>query len=290
MTMTAATLKAYYQLTKPGIIYGNATMAAGGFLLASQHHIDLVLMVATLVGISLVIACGCVFNNYIDRGIDKKMARTKQRALVSGAISGRSALIYAVLLGTVGFTVLTARTNFLTVCIGIVGLVDYVVLYGFYKRRSVYGTLVGTISGSTPLVAGYMAVTGRFDGAALILFLLWSFWQMAHFYGIAMYRHDDYAAAHIPVLPVIKGMRQTKIQVLAYIVAFTLAAVSLTIFGYTGRIYLVVMSALGLAWLVRSVRTFHTLDDKKWGRKVFLFSLIVTLATAAMLAIGARLP
>ncbi len=287
--MTTTTLKTYYQLTKPGIIYGNAVTAAGGFFLASRYHINLLLLVEALIGISLVIAAGCVFNNYIDRGIDKKMARTKKRALVSGTISGRSALIYATVLALAGFSVLTAYTNFVTVCLGIIGLVDYVVLYGFYKRRTVYGTLVGSISGSTPLVAGYTAVTGHFDAAALILFLTLAFWQMAHFYGIAMYRHDDYAAAHIPVLPVIKGMRQTKIQVLAYIVAFTLAAASLTVFGYTGHIYVVVMSALGLIWFVRSLRTFRTVDDKKWGRKVFLFSLITNLGFSAMIAIGARL-
>jgi len=109
------TVKAYYRLTKPGIIYGNAITALAGFLLASRGHIDIILGIATLLGISLVIASACVFNNYLDQGIDIKMARTKKRALVTGVIKGQAALVYAVILGIVGFTALAAYTNALTV-------------------------------------------------------------------------------------------------------------------------------------------------------------------------------
>src|SRR6266581_790040 len=96
-------VKTYYRLTKPGIIYGNVLTATAGFLLASKGHVDFWRLVATIAGISLVIASACVFNNYIDRGIDKKMARTKKRALVRGIISPQTALIYAVALGLMGF-------------------------------------------------------------------------------------------------------------------------------------------------------------------------------------------
>lgn len=282
--------KKYYHLTKPGIIRGNLLNATAGFLLASRYDIDLWLLLAVLAGTSLVVASGCVFNNYLDREIDKKMTRTKKRALVIKTISVHNALIFASLLGVLGFVVLSVWTNWLVVLIGLVGYIDYIVLYGYTKRHSVHGTLVGAVSGATPALAGYCAVTGHLDSAAVIILLLYSVWQMAHFYAIAMYRYDDYKRAGIPVMPVARGMLPAKVQTLIYIGIFTAVASLLTAYHYTGYIYLVVMVGTGAAWFVRGAQLFSGQDDKLWGKKMFLFSLIVVLVMAVMLALGARLP
>jgi len=279
------TLTTYYQLTKPGIIYGNALAAIGGFLLASKGHFDLLLFAAMLVGSSLVIASGCVFNNYLDREIDANMARTKKRALVSGRVSGASALVYASVLGLVGFTALAAYTNWLTVGIGVVGIVFYVIVYGFAKRHSVHGTLVGAISGATPPVAGYCAVTGHFDLGALLLFLILVFWQMPHFYAIAMYRAKDYAAAKIPVLPVVKGLQVTKVQMLVYVISFVFATALLTRFGYTGYSYLAAMTLVGVVWLKKCLQGFSAPNSDIWARSMFKFSLIALLVFCLMISI-----
>ncbi|HUS26352.1 MAG TPA: heme o synthase [Nevskiaceae bacterium] len=285
-----ATIQAYYRLTKPGIIYGNIINATGGFLLASRGHIDFWLLAATLAGISLVIAAACVFNNYIDRHIDKHMARTKKRALVLGTIPGRNALTYALLLQLAGFAILALATNLLTVVLGVIALFVYVVLYGIGKRRTVYGTIIGSAAGALPPVAGYVAVSNNFDTGALLLFLILTLWQMPHFYAIAMYRFDDYAQAKLPVLPVKKGMFITKINILLYIAAFTITTMLLTIFEYTGYTYLVVMAVVGLAWLWRGLQGFKAADDKVWARKMFLFSLIVILVFSASISLDAWLP
>lgn len=282
--------KTYYSLIKPGIIYGNAMTAVAGFLLASKGHVRIGLLLATLMGASLVIASGCVFNNYIDRSIDKKMARTKRRALVSGKVSGRSALMYATVLGVAGFLILALGVNALVVGIGVIGLLDYVIFYGIAKRRSVYGTLVGSISGATPVVAGYCAVTGHFDAAALILFFILAIWQMPHFYAIATYRHDDYAAASLPVLPVIKSMRITKLNIAVYIAGFVLATAALSIFGYAGYTYLGAMVLIGLAWLRLAIQGFWRHDDTKWARGLFGFSLVVLLVFSVLISLDAVLP
>ncbi len=226
--------KAYYQLTKPGIIYGNAITTVAGFFLASKGHFNLGLFLAALIGISLVIASGCVFNNYIDKDLDATMERTKNRALVTGAISVRGAIVFGAILGLLGLATLGLLTNTLTAEIALLGLFFYVVLYSLAKRRSVYGTIVGSISGAVPPVVGYCAVTGRFDLGALILFLILVFWQMPHFYAIAIFRQQDYTAAGLPVLPVVKGLRTTKIHILFYILAFTIAAAALYIFKFAG--------------------------------------------------------
>jgi protoheme IX farnesyltransferase len=285
-----ATLRRYYYLTKPGIIYGNALTAAAGFLLAADWHIDWFRFVGLLLGMSLVIGAACVCNNYLDRNIDQKMERTSRRALVSGKVSVRAALIYAVVLFTVGQGLLLCYTNWLTVMIGLIAFIDYVALYGWAKRHSPYGTLIGTISGSAPITAGYTAVTGHFDTGALLLFLLMVCWQMSHFYAIALYRFKDYKAAGLPVMPVAKGAHRTKVEIIAYILAFEIVAVLLTLFHYTGLIYLVVMVGIGAVWLLRGLRGFRAKDNAAWGKQMFLFSLIVVLVLSVMTALGGWLP
>lgn len=270
-------LKSYYALTKPGIIRGNAITAIGGFFFASRGMPDLGLLMAMLVGLSLIIASSCVINNYTDRQIDKRMSRTKSRALVSGKISGRNALMYAAILGIAGILILGFFTNLLTLIIAIFGMFAYVVLYGIGKRRTVHGTLIGSISGSIPPVVGYTAVTNQFDVTALLLFTILVFWQMPHFYAIAIYRMKDYAAAAIPVLPIVKGMKVTKIQIAIYIVGFIAATQTLTLFGGASYAYAATMLLAGSVWLWLALKGFRAQDDIRWARSVFGFSLIVII-------------
>lgn len=278
-------LKAYYRLTKPGIIYGNAITAIAGFLLASGGIIQPTVFVAMLAGISLVIASACVCNNFIDRDIDRKMSRTRQRALVSGAISSRSALIFAAALFTLGGTALYFYTNLAATLTALTGFFVYVVVYGIAKRRSVYGTEIGSIAGAVPITVGYVAVSGIFDVGALLVFLALVFWQMPHFYAIAMYRTKDYAAASIPVLPLQKGIRVTKLRMFVYIVLFTVATIGLTVAGYTGYMYAVLMGLAGAVWLYVGLKGFDSSDDAVWGKKMFKFSLNILLVYSFLISI-----
>jgi protoheme IX farnesyltransferase len=281
----------YYKLTKPGIIRGNILTAAGGFFLASKGHPNLLLLLSMVIGTSFVIASACVFNNYIDRDIDASMERTKDRALVNGRISSRNALTFAAVLGLLGLLVLALYTNPTTVIVGIIGFISYVFIYTYTKRTTVHGTLLGTISGSTPIVAGYVSVTNHFDLGAALLFLILVFWQMPHFFGIAIYRFDDYAAAKIPVLPVVKGIARAKLQIMVYIFGFIASTTLLTVFGFTGVTFAIVMAILGLCWFWRGFKDYKTTkNDAKWGKKMFLFSLIVILSLSVMLSIDSFLP
>jgi heme o synthase len=281
------TLRAYYWLTKPGIIYGNAISAIAGFLLAAHGEIDIWLLVATLVGISLVIGAACVFNNFIDRGIDTKMARTKSRALATGAIKGSQALSFGTFLGLAGFTILGVCTNWLTVLLGGVAVLVYVALYGYSKRRWPAGTLVGSIAGALPPVGGYTAVSGQLDTGALLLFLIITIWQMPHFYAIAIYRLKDYKAAGLPVLPAKKGVARTRQSIIAYSAAFTIVAPLLTVFGYTSYFYFGVVLVLGILWLCLGLRAYKITDEVQWARKMFFFSLIVMTGWSAATALDA---
>ena len=279
--------KKYLQVTKPGIIFGNLISVIGGFLLASKGSIDYPLFIATLLGVSLVVASGCVFNNYIDRDIDRIMERTKNRPLVKGLIDPKVSLIYATVLGIAGIVLLLVAANALAMLLAIIGFIVYVGVYSLYmKRKSVYGTLIGSLSGAAPPVIGYCAVTNEFDAGALILLLIFSLWQMPHSYAIAIFRFKDYQAANIPVLPVIKGISVAKTHIFLYILAFMVATLMLAISGYAGYKYLIVGAAVSLWWLGMAISGFKTEnDDRVWARKLFIFSIVAITSLSVMMSI-----
>lgn len=282
--------KQFYHLTKPGIVRGNAITATAGFALASQGRINLWLFISMLTGLSLIIASACVFNNFIDRDIDKKMQRTSNRALAAGLIHPGYALAYGILLGLLGAVILALYTNALTLYVALAGLFAYVILYGYGKRRTVHGTAIGSISGAAPPVVGYTSVSGQLDPAALILFMMLVLWQMPHFFAIAIYRLKDYQAAKIPVLPVEKGLARTKATMQIYIVAFVAVALLLSVFGYTGYTYFLLVAALGLGWLWTGWQGFSATNSVAWARRMFHFSLIVIIVLCTAVMFNAWLP
>jgi protoheme IX farnesyltransferase len=239
-----------------------------------------------LVGIACVMASGCVINNYIDRGIDVNMERTKNRATVTGVISPRNTIIFATVLGIVGTFLLAFFTNSLTTAIALLGGIVYVAVYSPLKHRSAHAALAGSVSGAVPPVVGYCAVTNSFDVGAFILFIIMVLWQMPHFYAIAIYRLNDYKAASVPVFPAQKGIFLTKIHILLYINAFITAALMLTLYGFTGYVYAVVVLILGISWLWIVLQGFRkNTDDTLWSKKVFKFSQIVLAVLFVVMSI-----
>lgn len=281
-----ARLKHYYILSKPGIVRANVITATAGYLYASQFDIDWLVLAGLLAGLTALIAGACAYNNYLDRGIDARMQRTNKRGLVTGDLTVTQALTYATLTTAGGLLLLALSQNTLTLVLALIAFVDYVVLYGWSKRRSVHGTLVGTLSGSIPLVAGYTAFTGRFDIDAWLLLALMTAWQMAHFYAIALYRLKDYKQARIPVMPAVHGAAATKPQIVLYIVLFLGAAGALAVDGGLGWLGGLVLLALGLYWLIVTLASYRTLGAEQWGKKVFLVSLVVMLGMSLSLAGG----
>lgn len=268
----------YYLITKPGIVLGNLITLAAGFLLASKGTIDFALFFFTLIGLAFIMASACIFNNYIDRQIDKKMERTKNRPLVKGLISNRSAIVLAVLLGLIGCLFLVEFTNLLTVLIAGIGFFVYVVLYSLWKGRTIYGTAIGSIAGAIPPVVGYCAVSNRIDIGAILLFAMLVLWQMPHFFAIALYHFDDYVLAKIPVLPIQRGLLRTKIHMVVYILGFTLTAIMFTFFNYTGHLFLMTAVASGSLWLWLCLKGFKSQNNQLWGRRMFQLSLVIIIS------------
>lgn len=286
-------IKAYYQLTKPGVTYGNVLSAVAGFFLAAgyQGQYDWGLFLAMLSGMTLVIGGACALNNYYDRDIDSVMARTKKRPSVTGAVSPTGSWIFATFITLIGIGILAMWTNWLTMLVGVAGFVAYVWLYGVWtKRTTVHGTAVGAVSGAFPIVGGYTAVTNSLDAGALVLFLIIFFWQFPEFYSISIYRLKEYAKAKVPLMSVVYGVRPTIVQIYIYTFLYVISTLSLTLLGYTGYIYLVVMTLMGLYWLNIARQGFYEKDSEAWARRMFKFSMYTILVLCVMLSIGPIVP
>lgn len=269
-------LRKYLFLTKPGILFGNFITTLGGFFLAAQGSIDILLLLLTLLGTTLVVASGCVVNNVIDQDIDTKMQRTQNRALVKKTISPTVALIYALVLGVIGFSILWFGVNGYAFLFAMIGFIVYVGFYSLWtKRTSIHQTVIGSISGASPPVIGYTAVTHQFDVAALLLFLAYALWQMPHSWAIAIYRFDDYKNAGIPILPVARSIYRTKIECVIYILLFAAVLNGLYCFGYTNVFFLITFNALTAYWLYLSIIGFKAENDQLWAKRFFLYSVIL---------------
>lgn len=283
--------KQYLQVTKPGIIFGNLISVIGDFCWLQRA--------ALTIPCSSIRWSGChwlwrrvVYLTTTSTGISTgRWKGYKNRVLVKGLISPGVSLVYATLLGIAGFMLLWFGANPLACWLGVMGFVVYVGVYSLYmKRHSVYGTLIGSLSGAAPPVIGYCAVTGDFDSGAAILLAIFSLWQMPHSYAIAIFRFKDYQAANIPVLPVVKGISVAKNHITLYIIAFAVATLMLTLGGYAGYKYLVVAAAVSVWWLGMALRGYKVEDDKVWARKLFGFSIIAITALSIMMSVDFMVP
>lgn len=283
--------KSYLRLIKPGITISNTMSGAAGFFLAASIvTFSITAFIGAIFGIAFIIASACVANNVLDRDLDKRMKRTAKRDVATGTISIPRALAFSLVLAIAGFTLLAVWTNPLTVLLGATAFIWYVAIYGIAKRTTAYSTIIGGVAGALPPAAGYTALTGRVDAAAIILFLILFFWQLPHFYAISMFRRDDYKEAGLPVWAVRYGMESTKVQILMSVILYAVVASLLFFYGYVGAIYLVISSALSIYWVYRGVVLYKKVDDVKWARTMFGISLMVLLAMCALIAVGGYLP
>jgi protoheme IX farnesyltransferase len=284
-------LKDYWRVTKPGMVLGNLVPVMGSFFLASRGHIDVAVFLSTTIGISLLIASACVLNNCMDRDLDRMMKRTRDRVLAMGLMSTNAAFLYASVLGMAGMSLLLEKDNLLSDVIVLAGFLIYVCAYSLYwKRHSVYAPLIGSLAGAAPPLAAYCAVTDRFDMGAVILLSIFGLWQIPHFYAIAIYRMDDYAAAAIPVLPVKHGVSATNRQIIGFIVAFILATMMLTFGGYTGYSYLAVAFVSGLVWFSVAWNAYNSAEERLWARNLFVSSIIINFTLCVMMSIDYTMP
>ena len=246
---------AYISLTKPRIIELLLVTTLPVMFLASHGLPKLGLAVATMLGGLLAAASANVFNCVIDADIDEKMRRTRRRPLPRHQVPRRSALIYGVVLGVVATLVLGFGTNWLSAVLALVANLFYVFVYSMLlKRRTWQNTIWGGIAGCFPPLIGWTAVTGHLGWEPLVLFLIIFFWTPPHTWALSFRYREDYQAAGVPMLPVVKGAPAVAIQVLVYTVATVAISLVLWPVAQMGWIYGVVAVLAGAIFILEAIQ------------------------------------
>jgi protoheme IX farnesyltransferase len=279
-----ATASEYYRLVKPGIVYGNSLHYISGVLFAASIAWNAVAAIGGLVGVMTIIASACIVNNYIDRDLDTRMKRTNKRASATRAIPVSVGITMAAILVLLGFASLVLTTNVLTVWLGIIAYVGYTFIYTLSKRYTVHHTLIGTIPGALPALAGYTALTNHIDLMGGLLFLLIALWQLPHFYAIGIYRRKEYGAAGVPLLTDAYSLTAIRRYILILLIGYVAVAALMSIFSLNIAGALIVTGG-AVWWVIMSMRTWHK-DADSWSRGVFFRSLAITLSLPVAAALN----
>jgi protoheme IX farnesyltransferase len=276
--------RAYFLLTKPRIIELLLVTTVPTMFIAARGVPSPWLMAATLFGGALSAASANVLNCYLDRDIDALMRRTARRPLPTHRVDPGDALRFGLVLGVAGFVWLWAAVNLLSAVLATSAILFYVFVYTLgLKRRSTQNIVIGGAAGAVPVLVGWSAVTGRVELPALVLFAIIFYWTPPHFWALSLRFKDDYAAAGVPMLPVVRGARETSTQILYYTVL--LVAVTLLLYpaGRMGALYLAAAVALGGAFIWRALELRRDLDGR---RAIRLFSFSNTYLALLFLAMA----
>lgn len=283
----SARISAYVALTKPRIIELLLVTTVPAMVVAEEGMPSLWLMVATVVGGALAAGGANAVNMYVDRDIDAVMDRTQQRPLVTGAVTPRAALTFAVAIETVAFVWLWYLVNPLSAVLGLSACLFYVFIYTLWlKRTSSQNIVIGGAAGAIPVLIGWSSVTdslsATFGWAPVLLFALMFFWTPPHFWALAIKYKDDYARAEVPMLPVVASHRNTTVQILLYTVVVWALSLAFGAAAGLGLLYWASAVALGGVFTWLSVVLLRT-ESTKVAMRLFAFSITyVTLLFAAM--------
>ena len=265
---------AYIQLTKPSIIYLLVLTAATAMFLVDGFETNILMALTGIFGIGLIAASSAAINQILDLEIDAKMKRTDKRPLVAGKIPVINAITFAAILFIIGSFLLLTFNNFLSWALTVATWIFYAFLYTrILKFAGPQNIVIGGLAGAMPPVLGWVALTGSISPLPLLLVAIIFVWTPPHFWALAIDRIDDYENANVPMMPVVKGIEYTKIQILLY--SFLLLACSLLPFaiGSLGIFYFISASSLGLIFIFLAARL---MQDKNNSGAIpfFLYSII----------------
>jgi heme o synthase len=268
---------AYVALTKPRIIELLLVTTLPTMIVAQRGLPPIWLMAATLVGGALAAGGANAINMVVDRDIDKVMHRTRNRPLVTGAITPRSALVFAIALEVAAFVELAALVNLLSAVLAISATLFYVFVYTLWlKRTSSQNIVIGGAAGAVPVLVGWAAVTNSLSWTPVVMFAVIFIWTPPHFWALAFKYKDDYAAAHVPMLPAVATFRRTAIEIFVYTVLLVGVSLLLASVAHFGAVYVVGASVLGAVFLALSVRLWRRKTPQSAMR---LFSWSITYLT-----------
>ncbi len=272
-----ARLKAYLALTKPRIIELLLVTTVPTMVVAARGLPSLGLIVATLVGGSLAAGGANAVNMYVDRDIDRLMKRTQGRPLVTGEVTPRAALTFAVALEVAAFAELATLVNLLSAVLAISATLFYVFVYTLWlKRTSRHNIVIGGAAGAVPVLVGWSAVTGSLGLAPLVLFAVIFVWTPPHFWALAVKYRDDYRAAGVPMLPAVASFSRTARQIVVYTVALWACSLLFAPVAGMGLLYTGSALVLGAVFLLFALQLQR---DETTARAMRLFSYSISYVT-----------
>jgi protoheme IX farnesyltransferase len=279
----AAKLGSYVALTKPRIIELLLVTTVPAMVVAQRGLPDVWLMIATVIGGTMAAGGANAINMVVDRDIDAVMERTRNRPLVTGAMSPQSALLFALGLELAAFVWLWGFVNLLSATLAICATAFYVFIYTLWlKRSSSQNIVIGGAAGAAPVLIGWAAVTNQLAWAPWVMFAIVFFWTPPHFWALAIKYRDDYTRARVPMLPSVTGARAVGIQIVTYSVivwAFSLLLVPVADMGWIYTVAAVVSGAVFVGWSVRVLRSPTTRN----AMRLFGYSITyLTILFAAM--------
>lgn len=281
--MPMSIARQYWSLTKPRVVALIVFTAAIGMFLAVPGLPPLRQSVLGFLGIWLAASSAAAINQLLDSRIDAQMARTSWRPLVSGTLTSRQALAFALVLAALSMAVLVLWVNVLTAVLTFLSLIGYAVIYTvFLKRATPQNIVIGGIAGAAPPALGWAAVTGELHAHALLLVLIIFVWTPPHFWALAIFRRDDYARAMVPMLPVTHGVEYTRWQILLYTVLLVIVTVLPWATGMSGLFYLGGALVLGLVFLWYAWKLLDP-PDEFYAMRVFNYSIVYLMALFAFL-------
>ncbi|WP_260261067.1 heme o synthase [Vibrio intestinalis] len=245
--------RAYLTLTKPKVVALMLLTALVGMCLAVDGALPLQQSVVGLFGIGLMAGSAAAMNHLIDRKIDAMMVRTYRRPLPSGEINPVRVLLFALVIGLIGFVALYSLVNALTAWLTLASLVGYAVIYTMYlKRATPQNIVIAGIAGAMPPLLGWTAVTGELHAHAWLLVMIIFIWTPPHFWALAIHRKNDYAKANIPMLPVTHGEEYTKTSILLYTMLLAVVCIMPALVGMSGSIYWIGSVILSLGFIAHA--------------------------------------
>ncbi len=284
-----ARVGAYVALTKPRIIELLLVTTLPTMIVAARGLPSVGLMAATLLGGALAAGGANATNMVIDRDIDRIMQRTQKRPLVTGALSPRAALTFAIVLELLAFAELWGLVNLLSATLAVSATAFYVFVYSLWlKRRSTQNIVIGGAAGAVPVLVGWAAVTDSLSWAPLVLFAIIFIWTPPHFWSLAVRYRDDYEAAHVPMLPSVAPMVRTTRDIAAYTVALVAASLVLAPVAHLGPLYIVVAVVLGALYLVAAARLWSLArrNQSVARESMRLFHYSITYLTVLFIAMA----
>lgn len=249
-----ATWRDFYEMCKPRVVMLLILTSVVGMMLAVPGMVPLDVLILGNLGIALVASSGAVVNHLIDRRIDLQMKRTHNRPMAQGRVDVMQASAFALAIGLVGMVILYYWINPLCAWLTLASFVGYAFIYtGYLKHATPQNIVIGGLSGATPPLLGWTAVTGTIEADALILVLIIFAWTPPHFWALAIHRKKEYAKSGVPMLPVTHGEHVTKIHIIVYTAILVVVSVFPFFSGMSGWLYLIAALALGAGFMYWSL-------------------------------------